>query len=186
MIVHLDTEKIFVTRQWPRPVVGNGQPSARTHSRSVPAKHAGPTRHRVERACPRLDRWAFGPSINPTRLPSCSSSSSLPRKSKLKKEKKRVKIRERRNWFWGRPELGVGLARVLAVGSRRGAADGGCGGGGEAVGGCRRGDGGVGALLVHHCGGLRREDRPVRPRAPGLSPLLFHPRHCGFLVALAS
>jgi hypothetical protein len=87
--------------------VGNGQPSARTHSRSVPAKHAGPTRHRVERACPRLDRWAFGPSINPTRLPSCSSSSSLPRKSKLKKEKKELKSEREETDFGGGQSWGL-------------------------------------------------------------------------------
>jgi len=46
------------------------------------------------------------------------------------------------------------------VGSPQRAAD---GGRGEAAGGCRRGDGGDGALLVHHCGGLRREDRAVCP-----------------------
>jgi len=46
------------------------------------------------------------------------------------------------------------------VGSPQRAAD---GGRGEAAGGCRRGVGGDGALLVHHSGGLRREDRAVCP-----------------------
>ena len=82
----------------------------------------------------------------------------------------------------GKPKPGVGLARVLGVGSRLRAAD----GGGTAAGGCRRGDGGAGALLVRHSGGLRREDRAVRPRAPGPSPLLFCSRHRCFLSALAS